>query len=279
MTSPKYSLRIRRVLCFAALWLLSSASTSQAVVLYDGSSNVTPDQVPWSWAYQVLNKSNPLMPHQVTQSASGGATQLDSTAEINDVAGYTTHIPNLFSSGFSYIHPNLQTLDRSTGFVVEFTVRINSESHSSNDRAGFSVVALSSDAAPLGIELAFWDNEVWAQNAGFTHGESSAVFDTTAGLINYQLLVQGTTYQLLADNLQILSGALRDYTAFSGGPPLNSGFPYNQQNFLFFGDDTSSAQASISLARIAVSLVPEPSAIFLTILGVLSLGMRRRRQR
>src|SRR4029078_6070884 len=133
---------------------------------------------------------------------------------------------NLQTAGYSYVRPDPQDLDVDTGFTIGFTVKINSESHISNDRAGFSLIALSDDPTPKGIELGFWTNEVWAQNAGFTHGESSGLFDTTTGLIDYELLVQGSAYQLRADSIQILSGALRNYTAFSGGPPFNTGFPY-----------------------------------------------------
>jgi len=261
------------MLALTAGWLIAAVS-GRAAVLYDGASNATPNQVPWLWGYQALNKTNPFTPHQVTQSAAGGVTTLDSTAVIHDVAGYTTHIPNLLSPGFSYTHPNLQVLDRTAGFIVRFTVRVNSETHSSNDRSGFSVIALSNDPTPRGIELAFWTNEIWAQNAGFTHGESSGAFDTTGGLIDYQLLVLGSTYQLSANNSPILTGSLRDYTAFSGGPPFNSGFPYNQQNFLFFGDNTSSARASIALAQIAVDeiqSVPEPAAWALAWIGFVGL--------
>jgi hypothetical protein len=58
---------------------------------------------------------------------------------------------------------------------------------------------------------------------------------------------------------------LRDYSGFNGGPPFNSGFPYNQTNFVFFGDDTSSSQADVQIGSFQV--VPEPASIVLLTVG------------
>src|SRR3954471_11535982 len=170
-----------RIAVVATVWFIATAEI-YAQPSYSGASGVLPTQSPWNWGYQALNKSNPLTPAVATATAGGGGTTLDTSGQIVDVAGFTTHVPNLFSPGFTYVHPNLIPLDRSTGFEVDFTLRVLDEQHSSADRAGFSVTVLSSIASPgpPGIELGFWQNEVWAQNAGFTHGESSGVFDTTA---------------------------------------------------------------------------------------------------
>ncbi len=94
---------------------------------------------------------------------------------------------------------------------------------------------------------------MWAQNDNplFTHGES-ATFDTTAagagaaGTVRYRLSVLGDRYWLfnvgagdvatpLLDNQP-----LRDYSAFVG--PID---PYETPVFLFLGDDTTSARASV----------------------------------
>jgi hypothetical protein len=251
----------------AAIALLGAATAAKAQPSYSGASGVLPTQAPWNWGYQALNLNNPLTAPVATATAGGSVTILNTSGQIADAAGFTTHVPNLLSPGFAYVHPNLIPLDRSAGFEVDFTLRVLDEQHGSADRAGFSVTVLSSVASPgpPGIELGFWKNEVWAQNAGFTHGESSGVFDTTTGLIPYRLLVSGNSYQLLANGNQILSGNLRDYSAFSGGPPFNTAFPYNQTNFTFFGDDTSSASASVQIASIQV--VPEPGAILLGVVG------------
>jgi hypothetical protein len=121
------------------------------------------------------------------------------------------------------------------------------------DRAGFSVIALSSDAR--GIELGFWPDQVWAQEDGtaeppngtlFTHAES-ALCDTISRLAAYTLTVRGDGYELSSDGATILRGRLRDYTSFDG--PVN---PYRTPNFIFLGDDTGSARAKIRLAHVAV---------------------------
>ncbi len=241
------------------------ANTARAAPQYDGSSNQLPTQQ--NWGYQALNKANPLTPAQATAVAGGGVTTLDTTPQINDLAGYATHISNLLSPGLAYTDPDVVPLNRTTGFELDFTVKVLSENHTSNDRAGFSVLALSSDATPMGIELGFWTNEVFAQNSGFTHGESSSTFDTTAGLISYRLDILGTGYTLFANNTQILSGALRDYTSFNSGPPFNTGFPYNQPNLTFFGDDTSSADADVQISNFNVVIVPEPATWALALEG------------
>jgi hypothetical protein len=46
----------------------------------------------------------------------------------------------------------------------------------------------------------------------------------------------------------VLSGSLRDYTAFSG--PVD---PYETPNLIFIGDDTSSASARIRLSYVSVA--------------------------
>lgn len=141
-------------------------------------------------------------------------------------------------------------LESATGFQVNFSVQVENESHSNNNRAGFSVIVLGNDVR--GIELAFWENEIWAQNDDltgglFTHGEA-ATFDTTAGLINYQLNIINDTYSLNADGLSILTGPVRDYKNFEGFPD-----PYQTPNFLFIGDNTTSAEARIRLGYVSVT--------------------------
>src|SRR5262245_40328301 len=105
--------------------ILLATSSLKAVVLYDGSSNVTPNQPPYSWLYA----AEPLFGASATQTAGGGLTTLDSTAVITDKAGY-------FGLG-------LTTLDRTVGYTVSVTLRLSSESHLSQDRAGFSLIVLS----------------------------------------------------------------------------------------------------------------------------------------
>ncbi|MBD1899508.1 DUF4347 domain-containing protein [Trichocoleus sp. DQ-A3] len=223
-----------------------------SVIQYDGSLNTTPDTQGFTY----------IPVGSATQSASGGATTLDTTADSGTYAGYSPNsVPNL---------------DRTTGYTVSFTAQVLSEDHTTSgtadkngdgiaDRAGFSIIVLSSDKK--GIELGFWDNEIWAQEDGttqtdpstnpsasnnqllFTHAEG-ATFNTTAGLIPYQLTVLGDTYTLSTGGTTILSGKLRDYTAWVGVGPID---PYETPNFIFFGDGTTSASAKVKLSDVSIT--------------------------
>ncbi|MGV0025773.1 choice-of-anchor Y domain-containing protein [Phormidesmis priestleyi] len=217
-----------------SLALLMSATHSNAatLTLYDGSKNTSLSNQ--GWMSSVPGAS---------QTVSAGATTLNTTANNALQAGYARTAPSAF------------TLDRTRGYTLGFNIRLLSETHNgSNDRAGFSVTALGNDKK--GVELGFWTDtlkktgSIWAQNDGatkpprFTRGETTA-FNPGKALTRYELSVLGNSYNLFANrNYQtpILTGILRDYSL--------EGLPYSTPNFLFFGDNTTSARASTSIARI-----------------------------
>ncbi|MEP7134154.1 MAG: hypothetical protein ABI904_04395 [Chloroflexota bacterium] len=58
----------------------------------------------------------------------------------------------------------------------------------------------------------------------------------------------GDTYTLTANAIPLLTGPLRDYSAFTGFPD-----PYEAPNFLFLGDNTTSAQARVRLRFVSVT--------------------------
>jgi hypothetical protein len=119
---------------------------------YNGSSNLLPNDPTWHWGYEALDSVFPFIDAKATAMAGGGVTTLDTSTQITDRAGFATHIP----SPFTYTDPDVVPLDVNTGFELDFTARLLSEDHGSGtDRAGFSVIALSSDASPVGIELGF----------------------------------------------------------------------------------------------------------------------------
>lgn len=218
---------------------LKSVSATQAVgqrtlILYDAASGAIP-------AGQMMSFLD-FPPGNIIQTYENGSTTLDTTKSGNDTyAGWTSTAANT---------PGFPTLDRATGFELGFTMQVESESHTNNNRSGFSIIILSADAK--GIELAFWENEIWAQNDDatgglFMHGERAS-FPTTIGATNYQLLIIGDTYTLTANGTPILNGPLRDYSKFEGFPD-----PYQSPNFLFLGDDTTSAQARIQLSYVSVT--------------------------
>ncbi len=210
----------------------------QQTILYDGALGGTPDTQ--GFTYVAFAES-------ASQAYAGGVTTLDTTPIQSDQAGY-----------FANEHPSL---DRQTGYTVQFSMQLLAEVHASQHRAGFSLIVLSSDLR--GIELGFWPDEIWAQEGGisalFTHAEGVS-FDPTSALTEYELHISGDSYTLKADGAEILTGPLRDYTAFGG--ILD---PYETPNLLFLGDNTSRGQAKVNIAFVALRTVapatgtPSPS--------------------
>jgi hypothetical protein len=205
--------------------------------LYDGAQN---SGLPDTQGFNYL--TNPIFGAAANQLFGGGLTTLDTRSKISDSAGYFAK-SNL-----------LPDFDRKKGYTVRFKVQVVSENHEGSDknkdgvadRAGFSIIVLSNDFQ--GVELGFWTNQVWAQDDGkklFTHAEG-VNFNTTS-LIPYELTILGDSYSLSANGKKILSNRLRNYSKF--------GWPYNINNFLFMGDDTTSAGGLIRLASVQISLL------------------------
>ena len=234
------------ILCFililgTALFSLNlkGASAIQTIggktlILYDAKSGVIPDTKMMSFF--------DFPPGDIIQTYESGSTTLDTTRSGNNTyAGWISNEANTL--GFP-------RLDRTAGFQLDFTLHVENESHTSDKRAGFSIIILSEDAR--GIELGFWENEIWAQNDDatgglFTRGEG-ITFPATTGLINYQVIIINDSYTLTANGASILTGPLRDYSKFEGFPD-----PYQTPNFLFLGDDTTSAQARVRLSYVSVT--------------------------
>ncbi len=246
--------------CLASLLVLSGLPAAVAnaaeTILYDGTA---PTTLPGTqgWVYV----ATPISAASATQTANGGFTTLDTTPDLamGDMAGYFSEFP------FSGSNPIVPVLDLLQGFRVTWDMRMDTENHTGTDRSGFSVIVISENPTK-GLEIAFWEDEIWVQDDTpnlFTHGEGVA-FDTTAAMTRYELRVLANDYVILADDRAILFGSMRDYTAFDSSPvPFNPGFPYDRPSFLFFGDDTSSGEAIVDLARIATfDSLPEQDADF-----------------
>ncbi len=257
---------------FSALALAASASQAGTVSLYDPLAGTLPIDQGWL----------PFVFPPVVESHSGGLVELDTTADRAAYAGYFSEQP---SDGLLQ-HPQMPVLDRATGYTVSFDLQVLAEGHNTrddngdglDDRAGFSVIAISQDL--LGLELAFFEDRVWAYaaagegpNSQFTQAEGVAI-DTTAAVTRYDLVVQGATYTLLAGGAPILGGPLRNYNP-SGVTALID--PYDNPSFLFFGDDTTSAESHVLLGEISVTLVPEPACGLLAALALPAVMIARRR--
>ncbi|MBI1367371.1 MAG: PEP-CTERM sorting domain-containing protein [Planctomycetes bacterium] len=234
-------------ICAAALMGLGMLSASaRATVIYDGSLNTEPGAQGWTQFFV-----------GGTHSAAGGIESVN-TLSSESVQG-----------GFSR---SSTPIDSTTGMTLSFNVKLLSETHNgSSNRAGLSVIFL--DSNKKGIEIGFWADEVWSQDDSplFVRGEVNHSFDTTAAYVNYALTLHNGSYELSANGASILSGLMRDYSAFAGFPD-----PYETPNFIFLGDDTTSAAASWQLTQVSLSAIPEPTAGLMLLLGVGAAMMRRR---
>lgn len=239
-------MRFVLVFCIA----LSIASLASATVLYQGNGSSTP--VDQGYFLYISGAST-------TNTTSGGVTTLNSTADNADQPGWGK---NIFNGSFP-------TMDRTgNGYVVSLDMTVLAQNTTSNDRAGISLIALSSDH--MGVEIAFFTNEVWAYNfsapSTFTHGEGHALNTTAA--TTYDLAIHGSTYELFAGGNSILTGALRDYSPH--------GAPYTINNFIWLGDDTTESGGSFQFTRLEVNnATPEPASIFALAPALLALRRRR----
>ena len=207
-------------------WLAIPASGS-AQILFDGAIGLPSGQ---GWTYFATGG---------TQAPTNNAVLLDTSANNSFQAGYSR------SPG---------RLNRANGFTLLFTSQLIAEAHANNNRAGFSVIVLADDKR--GLELAFWTNNIFAQSDSplFTHAEETNIL--TTAFVDYALTFHATNYVLSANGADILSGPVRDYSAFSGFPN-----PYSSTNFLFFGDDTTSAGGAVILKKVVLITAPQLAAL------------------
>lgn len=212
----------------------ASFAGGKTLVLYDAASGEIPDQSVMAFT------AFPTGAASLTYAED--ATVLDTT-----ISGPDTYAGWVATQSTT---PGFPILDRTKGVQLNFTLWIERETHTNNNRAGFSVLVLDQDAQ--GLELSFWENEIWVQSDDqtgglFKHGEGVA-FPTTIGLTNYQVTMDEATYALTANSELLLTGPLRDYSKFDGFPD-----PYETPNFLFLGDDTTSAASRVRLSMLSIT--------------------------
>lgn len=228
---------------------VASASTS---VLYDGSLGTTP-AAQGSLSYFSTPGG--------TVTTASGSTRFSSMSDSSIRGGFSTHAPILNTP----VNPLLPSFPAS-GFDVQVDVALNAEAHTSNHRAGLSLIVLNANGR--GIELGFWSNSIWAQSgADFQRAESAGV--PTSPLVSYVLSLSeanGGSYTLRAFETVVLTGPLRDYSSF--------GVPYSLPNYIFLGDNTSSASGDFSFSHLSVT-VPEPATLGLAALLLPLLARRR----
>ncbi len=193
-----------------------------------------------------------------SQSLSANGTNLNTTANNSIYAGYTNYTATVTPT---LVNSNFPTLNRTSGYSLSFNMGLVAESRTNSDRAGFSVIVISSDGA-RGIELGFQQlsatsGNIFAQGDDATAnpgGQTNSLFKAAENVsfntnlaTNYTLSVQGDSYHLLANGTDILTGPLRDYKQFNGVPDL-----YETPNFIFLGDDTTSASGTFNLKQVVL---------------------------
>lgn len=199
-------------------------------------------------------------PPGAVQTASADGTILDTSINAALYAGYSNYTLSGQPKNLSF-----PTLNRNQGYSLAFETRVISNNLVSNDRAGFSVIVVSSDGLRA-IELAFQSlspttGRIFAQSDDITAnpgGQPQVLFTPAEGvdfntnaLTGYRLEVVGNNYVLFANGTQILTGPLRNYSNFQPPNQLIPD-PYNIPNFVFFGDNTTSASGRFELGDVAV---------------------------
>lgn len=234
--------------------LLTAALPASAISLYDPALGSLPAAQGWSTLGTGASASQTLV---------GGLLQVDTSGD-----GVSA-----FGSGRSTPQP----LDTLGGFRLQFSLQVLAEQHSSDNRAGFSLLLQGANQTQA-LELGFWQDSVWALtyqtggvDSGFLRGETVSL-DTTAALRQYTLTVQQGSFSLQADGMAVLAGALSDY------PTLGlSTLPYGFSSYLFLGDNSSRGQSLVQLGAVSLLPVPEPAAFALWAAGLGLLGWRVRR--
>lgn len=212
--------------------------TGHAQVLYDGSLGTT--MIDQGWTGAALFIDNPFLfpPPLVDNFATleNGAYRLDTTSDFDLYAGHGLNLPSL---------------DPDQGYALSFELEIVDEDHLDTNRAGYSVLVVSSDTS-RSLEVAFWEDRVWVydyvEGAGedFVQGTGTA-FDTTV-CTTYTLAVLGSGYTLSADGGELFSGQLEDYTGREF--PLGVPDPYETPNSIAISDNTSRGRSVTRLYRV-----------------------------
>lgn len=236
-------------------WMLSA--TASALTLYDPGDAALP------------------LPAQQGWSTAGTGAPAGSQGVVNGLLEFSSTGSGAFGNG----RTSPQALDTASGFVLRWQLRLNSEAHTSPNRAGFSLLVQGADETKA-LELGFWSDTVWAlefqsggADSGYVRG-ASAPFATGQALSTYTLAVQNQQFTLSADGSVLLAGALRDYPTQG-----LSTLPYGFASYVFFGDNSSRGTSTATIGRIELLPIPEPGALALLALGLPLVLARARRAR
>ncbi|MFM7265667.1 MAG: hypothetical protein ACKOZW_08810 [Cyanobium sp.] len=215
-----------------------------AINLYNAALAALPSAQGW------LSFGNSLL---ASQSLTPNGVLLSSLPLLANAAGFsnvTALLPVLLNPGFPQLDP-------ARGFGLDFRLRILDEQHLVDNRAGFSAILQGMGTAPLGIELGFWRDRIASLLGG--PNPLQTVGSWVGGLdlsqrTAFSLRIVDQSFYLFADNRLLLSGPVQDYSKAVVSPllPFN---PYSLANFLFLGDNTTSAGANVELGDVSLQQV------------------------
>lgn len=212
-----------------------------AINLYDAALAALPNAQGWLSFGKALLGSQTLTSQGVLLSS---LPQLAGAAGFSNISALTPFLMN----------PSFPQLDPTRGFALNFRLRILDEQHNADNRAGFSAILQGMGAAPLGIELGFWRDRIASLLGGDaplqTVGAWVGGLDLTASTA-FSLRIVDQTFYLMADNRLLLSGPVQDYSkaTVTNLLPIN---PYRLANFIFLGDNTTSAGANVELGTVSL---------------------------
>jgi hypothetical protein len=257
---------------------------ASVVTLYDGNSGLTPDQYNTPDPYlnfTTIDRNNLLGSAGIQIfNASNQSTILASSTSESYYSGYYNHQVSLdlgdLVNGGSVIYPTVPInssfpiLERQAGYNLSFTAKMDSQTNNGMNgplRAGFNLLVISSDQ--MGIEIGFRNPNTQNQTPDIFSQDNASfnaigeINSDLGGILNnfttYDLQVSGDQYRLSTGSTLLLNGNLRNYSSSVGfGSAV-----YRTPNFLFLGDNTTSAGGTTQLQSLNVTNVPEP----LTILG------------
>lgn len=263
-----------------------------ATTLYTGEG--LPENEGWLVPGAIQSDGNPILDisdyqtvDPVTEAFTLQTYNIDSDGDsFAGYLGYTNHFTQ--PPGFSelqLVNNGFPELNADNGYSIFFDLAVKSLTETNEDRAAFSVIAVSSDVTK-GIELDFERDLVFAQSdtvdsstgfSEFVRAETSTPI-ITSNSNSYELRVNPFSYELFANGNKVLDGNLRDYEYNTNATDPNLPFnPYETPNFLFFGDLTDEAAGDITLGEVrveaATATASTPENNFTVALALIGIGL------
>ena len=232
--------------CFLIL-LLTNCAIADSIILYDAElSDQIPSEQSSAWNYASTNNGSAYF----INDGQDKFTRIDTNESISDNAYFITSS----SPGLS----------RTLGYTVNARIRINEMHPSSNVHRGAIDLFTTSDEDNMGIMVRIRDGGIVINDNNWTTIQSvyfGAGETDTSEFVDYSLHIEGSTYTLSADNVEILSGSLYTYTL---------------SNRIQIGDSTYGGAgiadlAYVELIRHGIAPIPEPSTIMLILAGIIGL--------